>query len=189
MIEEPSNQVARFTLLILISFTLTPLVGLGAAQVFGLTRQDELLQVLAHGALPLLLGTMLIWTAIYFQRRLRPVFLWAHQHPEGAVAPAHLHQRLTRFSRDYWSLFCLYSLSTPVLYFFGLHGDLSQMQSTIFFNFLLLQLCGAVLVGLPVYLLAQDRIGYLVSRLSLQKVQLSLKSKTLLLGGFVPLVS
>jgi hypothetical protein len=41
----------------------------------------------------------------------------------------------------------------------------------------------AALVGLPTYQLALDQIGKLAGRLSLQRMQVSLKSKPLLMGG------
>ncbi|MFN2339454.1 MAG: EAL domain-containing protein [Gammaproteobacteria bacterium] len=189
MEQEPKRAVAAFTALMLASFTLTPVVGLLGAQLFGLTDAQQLWRVMSHGALPLFLITMLVWTGVYFWHFLLPLVRWADEHPEGANAPAHLHRRLARFSRDYWGLFFLYSVATPLIYFYALHGLVATRQFTGFFNFLLLQMSCAVLVGLPAYLLAQDRIGLLVSRLSLRKVQLSLRSKTLLLGGFVPLLS
>ena len=189
MEQEPKRAVAGFTALMLASFALTPVVGLLGAQLFGLTDAGRLRQVMGHGALPLFLLTMLVWTGVYFRNFLQPLVRWAVEHPEGGNAPAHLHRRLARFSRDYWGLFFLYSLATPLIYFYALQGLAAPRQFTGFLNFLLLQMSCAVLVGLPAYLLAQDRIGSLVSRLSLQKVQLSLKSKTLLLGGFVPLLS
>ncbi len=189
MLGEPKRVVARFTALMLASFALTPVVGLLGAELFGLTDQAQMLSVMAHGALPLFLVTMLVWTGIHFNRFIAPMVAWAIAHPEGANAPSHLHRRLARFSRDYWGLFFLYSIATPLIYFYALHGVLATKQFTGFLNFMLLQISCSVLVGLPAYLMAQDQIGCLVSRLSLHKVQLSLKSKTLLLGGFVPLMS
>src|SRR5690606_19387729 len=47
----------------------------------------------------------------------------------------------------------------------------------------------AVLVGLPTYLIALDRLGELVAHLGLQQVEVSLKFKIMLLGGFLPLLS
>ncbi len=53
---------------------------------------------------------------------------------------------------------------------------------------LLLQLAMAALLGLPTYQLALDQIGRLADQFCLQRVQVSLKSKLLLMGGFVPLL-
>jgi diguanylate cyclase (GGDEF)-like protein/PAS domain S-box-containing protein len=189
MLEQPRRVVARFTVLMVSGFALAPLVGLAGASLFGLTDPAELQRVLNHGALPLFLLAMLAWTGFHFSRYLRPLADWAVVDPQGDNAPAHLHRRLARFSRQYWGLFLLYALCTPAIYFYALGGGLSSSADSLrFLNFLLLQFSGAMLVGLAVYLLAQDLIGQLVSRLSLDRVQLSLKSKMLLLGGFVPLL-
>ena len=189
MVEQPKRAVAQFTALMVIGFALTPLVGLTGALLFGLSSRAEFQTALAHGALPLFIITMLAWTGVHFQRFFRPLVSWVQEHPEGANAPSHLHRRLARFSREYWGLLFLYALVTPLIFFYALHGTLAVPEINGFFNFLLLQLSGAMLVGLPVFLVAQDRIGCLVSHLSLDKIQLSLKSKTLLLGGFLPLLS
>jgi hypothetical protein len=58
-----------------------------------------------------------------------------------------------------------------------------------FLQLLFLQLSVAVLVGLPTYQLALDLLGKLAGHLSLHKIQVSLKSKIMLLGGLVPLLS
>jgi diguanylate cyclase (GGDEF)-like protein/PAS domain S-box-containing protein len=54
---------------------------------------------------------------------------------------------------------------------------------------MLLQLSVVALVGLPTYQLALDQIGKLAGHLSLHKIQVSLKSRIMLMGGFVPLLS
>ena len=100
----------------------------------------------------------------------------------------HLHRRLGRFSREYWGLFLLYALLAPVLLFASTQG-FGNIDMQAFAAVLLLQLGTAILVGLPTYLIALDRLGELVALLGLQQVQVSLKSRIMLLGGFVPLLS
>jgi diguanylate cyclase (GGDEF)-like protein/PAS domain S-box-containing protein len=54
---------------------------------------------------------------------------------------------------------------------------------------MLLQAIAAALVGMPAYLFGLHQLGKLAAHLSLERIQVSLKSKTLLLAGLVPLLS
>ncbi|MFP5505613.1 MAG: PAS domain S-box protein, partial [Gammaproteobacteria bacterium] len=178
----------RFTLWIAAGFALTPLVGLGGAYLYGLIDLPMLSQAFRAGILPLTLLALLGWSVISFRAYLQPILHWLVRHPQGGSAPGHLHRRLGRFSREYWGLFLLYALLTPVLLFAGAQG-FGDIDVQAFTHVLLLQLGAAVLVGLPVYLIALDRLGLLVALLGLQQVQVSLKSRIMLLGGFLPLLS
>jgi diguanylate cyclase (GGDEF)-like protein/PAS domain S-box-containing protein len=178
----------RFTLWIAAGFALTPLTGLGGAYLYGLVDATLLRQAFQAGVLPLALLALWGWSLISFRAYLRPVLQWLAQHPQGGNAPGHLHRRLGRFSREYWGLFLLYALLAPVLLFASTQG-FGSIDMRAFGHVLLLQLGVAILVGLPTYLIALDRLGELVAQLGLQQVQVSLKSRIMLLGGFLPLLS
>ncbi len=179
----------QFTLPIVAGFLLTPVAGVGGGVLFGLTTANNVLATLHGALLPAYLALMVAWTALYFRSYLRPLLQWIDQHPHLGTAPARLHRRLGRFTRDYWSMFLLYALATPAVFFAAVNHNFLIHDLPRFGNFLLLQLAVAVLIGLPGYLIALDRLGRLVAHLGLDAVQISLKSKTLLLGGFVPLLS
>ncbi|MDE2089983.1 MAG: diguanylate cyclase, partial [Gammaproteobacteria bacterium] len=179
----------RFTMMVVCSFILTPFAGLWAAILFGSATWPAIRDVAAQGVLPLFLIGMTLWVAFHFWRFLNPVLAWLEQHPASETGPAHLCRRLARFPRDYWGLFACYVLAVPVIYFWSSgaplrHGDYGALS-----NFLILQLSVATLIGLPAYLSAQDRLGKLAAYLGLERVQFSLKSRLMLLGGFVPLLS
>ncbi|MGA7801231.1 MAG: EAL domain-containing protein [Gammaproteobacteria bacterium] len=178
-----------FTLPIVVGFLLTPAAGVGAGLLFGLTNPDNVLTTLHGALLPAFLLAIVAWTTLYFRRYLRPLLEWVDSHPHAQNAPGHLQRRLGRFTRDYWSMFLLYALTTPAVFFAAVNHEFVIRDLPRFANFLLLQLAVAVLIGLPGYLIALDRLGRLVARLGLDTVQISLKSKTMLLGGFVPLLS
>lgn len=179
----------RFTLWIAAGFALTPLAGLGSAILFDLLDLQSLQTVTRALVLPAVLALMLGWTLLHFRAYLQPFLHWLATHPNSGGAPGHLHRRLGRFPREYWSMFLLYALLTPVLLFASLHGGFGRIPTLPFIHTLLLQLTVAILVGLPTYLVALDRLGELVAHLGLQQVQVSLKSKIMLLGGFLPLLS
>jgi diguanylate cyclase (GGDEF)-like protein/PAS domain S-box-containing protein len=178
----------RFTLWIATGFALTPLAGLGSAHLYGLIDIPMLRQAFHAGILPIILLALVAWSLISFRAYLQPILHWLAQHPQGGNAPGHLHRRLGRFSREYWGLFLLYALLTPLLLFASTQG-LGGIPTPAFGHVLLLQLGVAILVGLPTYLIALDRLGELVAHLGLQQVQVSLKSRIMLLGGFLPLLS
>ncbi|MBI5040327.1 MAG: PAS domain S-box protein, partial [Gammaproteobacteria bacterium] len=179
----------RFTLGIAAGFALTPFVGLGSLWLFGLIDTHSLRLSAQTGMLPAALIVLLGWNWLSFRAYLQPFLHWLVQHPHGGSAPGHLHRRLGRFSREYWSMFLLYALITPLLLFAGEPGGFGAIPTVPFVNALLLQIAVAILVGLPTYLIALDRLGKLVAHLGLQQVQVSLKSKIMLLGGFLPLLS
>ncbi len=179
----------RFTLWIAAGFALTPLVGLTSAWLFGLVDAQSLSNTLRAGVLPAVLVVLLGWNWLKFRAYLRPFIQWLAHHPQGGNAPGHLHQRLGRFSREYWGMFLLYALVTPLLLLASEAGGFGAIPAMRLINMLLLQIAVSVLVGLPTYLIALDQLGELVSHLGLQQVQVSLKSRIMLLGGFLPLLS
>lgn len=176
----------RFTLGIAAGFALTPPAGLGSAVLFDLIDLSTLLRALDTILLPAALSLLIGGTYLHFRAYLRPFLQWLSAQPQSGSAPGHLHRRLGRFSREYWSVFLLYALLAPLLLFASTPGGL---PAGALLNVFLLQLAVAILVGLPTYLIALDRLGQLVAHLGLQQVQVSLKSKIVLLGGFVPLLS
>lgn len=179
----------RFTLWIAAGFALTPLAGLGGALLFGLVDAPALAAAARAGVLPAALAVLTGLSLVRFRAYLRPLLQWLARHPDGGSAPTHLHRRLARFSREYWGLFLLYALATPVLLYATAGGGFDRIPTEPLVHMLLLQLTAAILVGLPTYLITLDLLGELVAHMSLQQVQVSLKSKIVLLGGLLPLLS
>ena len=177
----------RFTALIVTGLLLAPLVGLASALLFGLIGPGDLLNHRTPLILAGFVAASALWALFYFSNYFSPLSDWSGRRP-GAALPTRQQHRLAGFSRDYWSFFLLYALATPALLFVAIGksigGELGQ-----FLQLVLLQLSVATLVGLPSYQLALDQIGKLAGHLSLHRIQVSLKSKIMLLGGFVPLLS
>jgi len=183
MLSEVRRIRFRITALILTGLLLTPLAGLASALLFGLVGPADL----AKPRIPALLGAFIsatvLWALFYFSRYFNPLSDWS-----GSALPKRQQERLGRFSRDYWSLFLLYALAIPALLFFAGGRPVAGALGP-FLQLVLLQLSVATLVGLPTWQLALDQIGKLAGHLSLQNIQFGLKSKIMLLGGFVPLLS
>jgi diguanylate cyclase (GGDEF)-like protein/PAS domain S-box-containing protein len=187
MLSELKNIRARFTALIITGLLLVPLAGLASAELFGLIRASELQTLRTQVILAIFLTATVLCAFIYFYNYFSPLSDWMRHRP-GACLTSRQQRRLDSFSRDYWSFFLFYALVMPPLFFLAAEKPIAAAPGR-FLQLLVLQLSVAMLVGLPTYQLAMDLIGKLAGHLSLQKIQVSLKSRILLLGGFVPLLS
>ncbi len=178
----------RTTLMVAGSLALLPCLGLWAALTFQLTDWRQVHAALARGVLPGFLALLLASASLYFWHFLNPIITWLRQ-PHGGTAPSPLGQRLARFSRDYWTVILASALIMPMLYLWpGRTGAIDQDLPRLA-QLALLQLTVGVLIGLPAYLIALDRFGRLVAHLGLTEVHVSIKSKLMLVGGLLPLLS
>ena len=187
MLSELKSIRARFTALILTGLLLVPLAGLASALLFGLIATSELRSPRTLGLLAVFMATTMLWAFSYFYHYFSPLSDWSRKAPATCLT-ARQQRRLAGFSRDYWSFYLLYALTMPALLFIAAQRPIASAPGH-FLQLLLLQLSVALLVGLPTYQLALDLLGKLAGHLSLQKIQVSLKSKIMLLGGIVPLLS
>jgi diguanylate cyclase (GGDEF)-like protein/PAS domain S-box-containing protein len=187
MLSELIRIRARFTALIITGLLLATLAGLGSALLFGLISSSELRSLHTWSILTLFMSSIVLWAFTYFYHYFSPLNDWSRQKPGGCLTERQ-QRRLANFNRDYWSFFLLYAMTMPVLLFITAGQPITDAPGR-FLQLLLLQLSVALLVGLPTYQLSLDLLGKLAGHLSLQKIQVSLKSKIVLLGGIVPLLS
>ena len=178
----------RFITLIIIGLLLAPLAGLVSGLLFGPITPDELRNSRTVLILTTFIGLTAIWAYTYFSRYFSPLTYSRQQENFTGDLPDTQQRQLARFGRDYWSFFLLYALATPPLFFLAIEKSIASNLGP-FLQLMLLQLSVVTLVGLPTYQLALDQIGKLAGHLSLHTIQVSLKSKIMLLGGFVPLLS
>ena len=186
MLSELKAIRTRFLSLIITGLLLAPLAGLVGALLFGLVTPAELQAERTMVILGTFIGITACWAYIHFSRYFSP--LSQGHAPLTGNLPDQQQRRLARFGRDYWCFFLLYALVIPPLFFLAIEKPVASEAGT-FLQLILLQLSVVALVGLPGYQLALDQIGKLAGHLSLQTIQVSLKSKIMLLGGFVPLLS
>ncbi|MBS1218496.1 MAG: signal transduction protein [Proteobacteria bacterium] len=178
----PRNRIAR---LMLFSQVLTVIASITAALIFEATTTVELRQVLLQGLVPLFVLLWVLWGGIRMRRFLEPVYAGLRQTTIPASAHSSLRRRLTRFTRVYWTTFLIYAVSFPALYI-TVRGT---FDSQAYAAFALVQLAVMVLIGVPTYLLALERLGRLSPQLGFTRVQVSLKTKLMLVGGVTPLLS
>jgi len=187
MLNELKSIRARFTTLIVTSLLLVPLTGIGSARLFGLISATELANPWTVGLVALFMSLTLLWAFAYFNSYFSPSRDWSRHRPGYCLTPRQ-QRRMAGFSRDYWAFFLLCALTIPALLFITSGHPIGAAPGR-FLQLQLLQFSVALLVGLPAYQLALDLLGRLAVQMSLQKLQVSLKSKLMLLGGVVPLLS
>jgi len=177
----------RFTALIVAALLIAPLTGIGSARLFGLITETDLASARAQSLIALFVILTVLWAFAYFYNYFSPLSDWSRRRSGVCLTPRQ-QRRLAGFSRDYWAFFLLYALAMPALLFIAAGQPIGAAPGR-FLQLLMLQLSVALLVGLPAYQLALDLLGRLAVQISLQKLQVSLKSKLMLLGGIVPLLS
>jgi diguanylate cyclase (GGDEF)-like protein/PAS domain S-box-containing protein len=187
MLTELYRIRSRFITLILIGLLLAPIAGMASALLFGLISINELQNTRTVATLALFAALIVVWGVLHFSRYFKPLSAFSGNTAGAQELPLAQQRRLARFGRDYWGFFLIYALLIPPLLFFAVKRPILA-EPGVFLQLLLLQLAMMALVGLPTYQLALDQIGKLAGQLSLQRVQVSLKSKLLLMGGFVPLL-
>ena len=188
MLSDLKTIRTRFITLIIAGLLLAPLAGLVSGLLFGPITADELRNTRTLVILTVFIGITAAWAYTYFSRYFSPLSYLQRQDNFSGDLPDTQQRKLARFGRDYWSFFLLYALATPPLFFLAIEKPIAGNLGP-FLQLLLLQLSVVTLVGLPTYQLALDQIGKLAGHLSLRTIQVSLKSKIMLMGGFVPLLS
>ncbi|MCK4950580.1 MAG: EAL domain-containing protein [Gammaproteobacteria bacterium] len=179
----------QYTGLITFTFLITPVLGIWCAVFFGLAEWREILQILKQGSLPVFLTAMLAWVGIHFHDFLNNVLRQMDPATADKNAQQKMHEYLSHFSLDYWGIFLVYAIVAPAVIFISGNHILSANDMRSYAIFTLLQLCITILVGLPTYFLSLNKLSRLVSKAGMVCVQNSIKSKLILLGGFVPLLS
>jgi diguanylate cyclase (GGDEF)-like protein/PAS domain S-box-containing protein len=134
----------------------------------------------SHMALALaVLAGWLLLVHIRMGRFFTPLANWA----ERGAGRASARRYLARFTQRYWG-----GVLGAVLLMITLHAAGAQAAPAQPVAFALLALTGAVLCGLPVYLIALERLGRLLAALGVFRVQVGLRTRFILVGALLPLL-
>ncbi|VAW79497.1 hypothetical protein MNBD_GAMMA13-928 [hydrothermal vent metagenome] len=189
MVDELERTGARFSLLLFSGFLLIPVAGYAAAILFDILSINQFQQILAAGIVPAFSVFLVFLSLLQMQRLIMPLTTWAIQHPQGGNAPSHLQRQFQRFNFQFWSLLAVHTLLSPFLVFWSLDGSISSENHLAVAHFMLLQLFTTMLVGVPAFLFGLQQLGKFAGHLGLERVHVSLKTRTLLLAGLVPVLS
>jgi diguanylate cyclase (GGDEF)-like protein/PAS domain S-box-containing protein len=189
MLDAPERVGARFSILLFLGFLLAPVAGYAAAVVFNILDVWQLQKILAAGLVPAFSVSLVFLSLLQMQRLVTPLTTWSIQNPRGGNAPSHLHRQFQRFSVQFWTLLGIHTLVSPWLAFWSLDGGITSENRLDVAHFMLLQMVTTTLVGTPTYLFGLHQLGKFAGHLSLDRIHVSLKTRTLLLAGLVPALS
>lgn len=179
----------RLFIVTLLSFALTPVIGYTTAGFFDMAELKSLLTGDSGIVLIAIYSSLLLWCAIHFKNFLQPVIKWKLQHPDDNFLPDDLSAQLQSFGNRYWMFFLLYVLTIPTVHHWFLQASGQIVSVSGLLEFMLIQLTITILVGLPGYLDGLSTLGKLTRYTGLSHVQVSMGSKMVLVGAYVPLLT
>ncbi len=182
----------QLALTVTISFILTPIVAYSVASVFNMPTNVDFFFTpfgLILAGICLLLTT---WVFFFSYNFLNPVFSWLASQPSGNTSapplPEKLSTHLHSFSSTYWSFFLSYILFIPTIHYWFIQTPSNASAYGSLLQFMLLNLVIAVIVAMPGYFYALNLLGMVSRYTGLAYVQVSMRTKILLIGGFIPLL-
>ncbi|MDH5179677.1 MAG: EAL domain-containing protein [Gammaproteobacteria bacterium] len=188
MTKPPRDLIRRFALYTTLSWALAPVMGYVIAVIYGGLDANQIQQPASLLILiPYLI--LLVWAGLHFRNFLTPVYRWMDKHPHGGTLPDALTRHIQGFCGNYWSFHLLAIFLLPTTqHWAGISTDgMAPLNSLL--NFMLFQLVIAILVGMPGYLMALSLLGKLGQYTGTTQQQMSMKTKLLLVGGYIPLLT
>jgi len=184
-----SHIQKRLALVAFISFALTPICGYAIAAFFGMVEFKDLLQ--ANTGLPLLAiyAILLTWVGWHFYDFTRPLIDWHAEHHAGQPLPDNLNRHLRSFTTRYWSFYLIAILLLPTVQFWTTDKVSNPAETASLLEFMLMNLVIAIYVGMPGYLYCLNLLGHLNRYIGMNSVHITIQTKILLIGGFLPLLT
>lgn len=171
------------------SFALAPIVGYGTASFFNMVELKTLLTGNSGLILIATYAGLLLWCIAHFKSFLRPLIKWKSQHPDSNFLPEDLNIHLHSFASRYWMFFLLYILLIPTIHHWLLQASGELVDVSVLLHFILLQLTITIFVGIPGYLDNLSTLGKLARFTNLSNIKIGMRSKMLLVGGYLPLLT
>jgi diguanylate cyclase (GGDEF)-like protein/PAS domain S-box-containing protein len=183
-----SSIQARLSLIAACGIALSPIVAYSVAMFFGMLDTNTLLHSPDRFYLAATYVALVGGVAWYFARFTRPFLHWHADNVEGLSLPAILSHRLQGFSTRYWSGFLLTVVIMSALQY-GQGFAASAHSVPTLLHFMLLQLVIAIYIGMPGYLYALTILGKLTRYIGLPEIQVSMRTKMLLIGAYLPILT
>ena len=179
----------RLFIVTFVSFALAPVIGYATASFFNMVELKSLFTGNSGLILIALYSSLLLWCAVHFKHFLQPIIKWKLQHPDNNFLPEALNAQLQAFGSRYWMFFLLYVLTIPTIHHWFLLSTGQAVSVASLLQFMLLQLTITILVGLPGYLDGLSTLGKLTRYTGLSNVHVSMRTKMLLVGAYIPLLT
>lgn len=183
----PDRFRARYVRLILLAWSITPLLALPSVLFIGVLSPAQMLAVLASPVELSFLAGSLICAGLCYSRYGRPLFAFVAA-PQGVDRLLVL-ERMRGFPRFFWLGFLLYNVLGPGLVLLSAELYTEFRAAPIdWFRVQLVALVVSILVGLPIYFRFLDLLGELARGLRLVRAHVTLRTKVFLIGSLVPLL-
>ncbi len=178
----------RLALVAFVSFALTPICGYAVAIFFGMVEPSHLLQAKTGLTLLTVYLILVIWVSRHFYVFTRPLTNWRVEHDNSLPLPDNLNRHLRTFTASYWSFYLIAVLLLPAVQFWTTDKSLHPTEASLL-EFMLMNLVIAIYVGMPGYLYSLNLLGHLTRHIGMNCVHITIQTKMLLIGGFLPLLT
>lgn len=185
----PRGIKRQLTLSVAASIAWAPIASYMVASFFGMVDNTALVHHPVFSILIISYVAIVAGVTVYFYHFLDPVLGWIDRHPDGDVLPENLDQHLQSFSSSYWLCFILAILVIPTIHHWSLTSIGGAQAAISLLQFMLLHLVISTIVGMPGYLHSLRLIGGLANHTGVNTVHISMKTKMLLVGAYVPLLT
>jgi len=183
----PENFSRRFRLLILLTWNLPPVVGLGFLLFIHMFTPGQMFRILTTPLEPGFILASMVAAHYYFRRLIQPVHDYLAQ-PGREPALAAL-DRMRRFPVHYWTAFIGYLLLAPASVILSAEIYAGFVATPIdWFRIHLVALIVSIIVGLPIFFLILDLFGRALQGAPLTRPHLTIRTKVFLIGALVPLL-
>lgn len=184
----PTNKfLQQFLGFVLLAWVLPPAVGMVFIAFVDIFSFQDVLAIMLSWPLQLFILTTILFSAIYFYRFAKPIVRYLETNDHMAQREAVI--RIRAFPLHFWGLFLLTLLLAPNIVMltatdlFGFHP-----QAIDWFRIHLVALIVSILIGLPIFFMAIDLFGRVLSGGVFGEAHITLRMKVFLIGSLVPLL-
>ncbi len=180
---------SRFVFITTLAFTVIPLTCLTLAHYMGFFKAYQNYPLWQQYLLWFIAVAMFIISRIHFWRFMN-IFQNAFEEKATSKLSRRLNRSLARFHINYWGLL-LHFVIFSVIAFYSTTSHLTDYYARISetANFAILYLAVTALIGIPLYFQAFNWLGRLIAYIELDRIQVGLKLRTIILGGIYPLLT
>ncbi len=176
-----------FLRLILVTWLLPPVIGLGFILFIKILTPQQMLGILLTPTEPVYIIGWLLFAVWYFPRYIQPVRDWLALPTE--VSASHALQSMQRFPLYFWGIFLVYLALAPSSVILSAEYYTDYVAAPVdWFRIHLVALIVSIIVGLPIFFLILDLFGRALGHLDLVRPQVTIRAKIFLVGALVPLL-
>ena len=180
---------SRFIKLILLTWLLPPVVGLGFILFIGILSIEQMLLILTTPLEPAYIILSLTFAIVYFNYFIQPFIVFLDNEDDRQTYEKGAINCIRRFPFHFWSIFLIYLMIAPatVIISAEIYSDYVA-RPVDWFRIHLVALTVSIIVGLPIFFRMFDLFGEVAGELNLAKPYLTIKTKVFLIGALVPLL-